>query len=240
MDAKRFRSIGLPYGPKDAERRYWRALGVESGYLATGLSGLDCLLGGKGFPRGAVSIVFGDAMTGKSSLCLRLVAQTQQSGGDCVWMDAESSLSGWLAESSGVDIARLPVVRGMSGDECVQAVRMLVEGGSADLIVIDSMTALDTGLTGSEHYARQREWLVNMAEWVRETKTGVVIVCQTRNLLYRNGVSQSVSSLYEMESLCGLRLEISKGEAGEGLHAEVTLKASGIFHGEWSGRLISG
>ncbi len=113
---------------------YADSLGVGEA-ITTGLF-IDKLSGIGGIPRGVITEIFGDEGLGKSSLCLQVIAAAQRQGLRCLWVDIEWSFDTRYAESLGVDIHKLGIIREQIGE--VALARVEDEIGNWDLIVIDS------------------------------------------------------------------------------------------------------
>ena len=111
--------------------------GISSGSLA-----LDIALGGKGVPRGRVTEVFGPEGSGKTTLCLTIIANAQRAGGICAFVDAEHALDMAYAKKLGVNTNDLLLSQPEFGEQALEIVETLVRSGALDVIVIDSVAAL--------------------------------------------------------------------------------------------------
>ena len=110
--------------------------------VSTGSLGLDIALGVGGLPRGRVIEIYGPESSGKTTLTLQVIAQMQQQGGTCAFIDAEHALDVQYAGKLGVDLSDLLVSQPDTGEQALEIVDALVRSGSVDLIVIDSVAAL--------------------------------------------------------------------------------------------------
>jgi recombination protein RecA len=110
---------------------------VSSGSLA-----LDLALGVGGLPRGRVVEVFGPESSGKSTLAMHVVAESQRNGGICAYIDAEHAMDPVYARAIGVDIDELLISQPDTGEQGLEIADMLVRSGGVDIIVIDSVAAL--------------------------------------------------------------------------------------------------
>jgi recombination protein RecA len=110
--------------------------------VSTGSLGLDIALGVGGLPRGRVIEIYGPESSGKTTLTLQVIAQMQQQGGTCAFIDAEHALDIQYAGKLGVDLSDLLVSQPDTGEQALEIVDALVRSGSVDLIVIDSVAAL--------------------------------------------------------------------------------------------------
>jgi recombination protein RecA len=110
--------------------------------VSTGSLGLDIALGIGGLPRGRVVEVYGPESSGKTTLCLQVVAEVQKLGGTAAYIDAENALDPVYAGKLGVEMPNLLISQPDTGEQGLEIADMLVRSGSVDLIVIDSVAAL--------------------------------------------------------------------------------------------------
>jgi len=110
--------------------------------VSTGSLGLDVALGVGGLPRGRVVEIYGPESSGKTTLTLQVIAQMQQQGGTCAFVDAEHALDVQYAQKLGVNIPDLLISQPDTGEQALEIVDSLVRSGAVDLVVIDSVAAL--------------------------------------------------------------------------------------------------
>jgi recombination protein RecA len=110
--------------------------------IPTGALSLDIALGGKGIPRGRIVEVFGPESSGKTTLCLHIIAEAQKLGGISAFVDAEHALDPSWAKRLGVSLRDLLVSQPDSGEQALEIVETLVRSNAVDVIVIDSVAAL--------------------------------------------------------------------------------------------------
>lgn len=110
--------------------------------VSTGSLGLDIALGVGGLPRGRVVEIYGPESSGKTTLTLQVVAQMQQLGGTCAFIDAEHALDTGYAQKLGVNLQELLISQPDTGEQALEIVDALVRSGSVDLVIIDSVAAL--------------------------------------------------------------------------------------------------
>ena len=110
--------------------------------ISTGSLGLDIALGGKGLPRGRIVEVYGPESSGKTTLCLHVIAQAQKTGGVASFVDAEHALDPSWAKRLGVSLQNLLVSQPDTGEQALEIVEMLVRSNAVDVIVVDSVAAL--------------------------------------------------------------------------------------------------
>jgi recombination protein RecA len=110
--------------------------------IPTGSMSLDIALGVGGIPKGRVVEVFGPEGSGKTTVCLHIIAEAQKKGGITAFIDAEHALDPTYARELGVNIDELLVSQPDSGEQALEIADMLVRSGALDLVVIDSVAAL--------------------------------------------------------------------------------------------------
>src|SRR5688572_29650658 len=110
--------------------------------VSTGSLGLDIALGVGGLPRGRVVEIYGPESSGKTTLCLQVVAQVQKAGGTAAYIDAENALDPVYAGKLGVNVGDLLISQPDTGEQGLEIADMLVRSGGIDVIVIDSAAAL--------------------------------------------------------------------------------------------------
>ncbi len=110
--------------------------------VPTGSLALDIALGVGGIPKGRIVEVFGPEGSGKTTVCLHIIAETQKRGGIACFIDAEHALDPTYARTLGVNIEELLVSQPDSGEQALEISDMLVHSGALDLVVIDSVAAL--------------------------------------------------------------------------------------------------
>ncbi len=110
--------------------------------IPTGSLGLDLALGVGGLPRGRVVEIFGPESSGKTTLCLHVIAQAQKAGGAAAFIDAEHALDIAYAKKLGVETDDLLVAQPDTGEQALEITETLVRSGALDIIVVDSVAAL--------------------------------------------------------------------------------------------------
>jgi recombination protein RecA len=108
----------------------------------TGSLALDIALGVGGIPRGRIVEVFGPEGSGKTTVCLHIIAEAQRLGGIAAFIDAEHALDPGYAKTLGVNVDELLVSQPDSGEQALEISDMLVRSGALDLVVVDSVAAL--------------------------------------------------------------------------------------------------
>src|SRR5213592_1036135 len=110
--------------------------------IPTGSLALDLALGIGGIPRGRIVEVYGPEGSGKTTVCLHIIAEAQRKGGIAVFIDAEHALDPTYARVLGVNIDELLVSQPDNGEQALEIADLLVRSGAMDLVVIDSVAAL--------------------------------------------------------------------------------------------------
>ncbi len=110
--------------------------------ITTGSISLDIALGAGGVPRGRIVEIYGPESSGKTTLALHIVAQSQKAGGVCAFVDAEHALDPDYARKIGVKVKELLVSQPDTGEQALDIVESLTRSGSIEVIVIDSVAAL--------------------------------------------------------------------------------------------------
>jgi recombination protein RecA len=110
--------------------------------LKTGILPLDMALGVGGVPKGRIIEIFGPEASGKTSLCLALIAETQRQGGVAAFIDAEHAMDPGWAKILGVKLEDLLISQPDTGEQALEIAEALIRSGGVDLIVIDSVAAL--------------------------------------------------------------------------------------------------
>ena len=111
-------------------------------HIPTGALTLDLALGIGGIPRGRVVEIYGPESSGKTTLCSHIIANVQKSGGTAAFIDTEHALDPAYAKKIGVDIDNLLVSQPDSGEEALNICETLIQSGSVDIVVVDSVAAL--------------------------------------------------------------------------------------------------
>jgi recombination protein RecA len=136
-----FTGINRQYG-EGALMRLGDATKMNVSVISTGSVAIDLALGVGGLPRGRVSEIYGPESSGKTTLCLALIAQAQKQGGNAVFIDVEHALDPKYAKIVGVDLDSLMVSQPESGEDALNITETLIRSGAIDVIVIDSVAAL--------------------------------------------------------------------------------------------------
>jgi recombination protein RecA len=110
--------------------------------ISTGSVGLDAALGVGGFPKGRVIEIYGPESSGKTTLAIHCIAESQRKGGIAAFIDAEHAFDVTYAKKLGVDVENLLVSQPDNGEQALEITENLIRSGAIDIIVIDSVAAL--------------------------------------------------------------------------------------------------
>src|SRR5687768_3109499 len=160
---------------------------IES--ISTGAINLDAAIGVGGIPRGRVTEIYGPESSGKTTLCLHVVANAQKAGGVAAYIDAEHALDTDYAVKLGVDVESLLVSQPDTGEQAMEICEILVRSGAVDVVVIDSVAALVPkadieGDMGESHMGLQArlmsQALRKLTGAIARSKTSVIFINQLR------------------------------------------------------------
>ncbi len=110
--------------------------------VSTGSVAIDLALGVGGLPRGRIVEIYGPESSGKTTLCLSIIAEIQRQAGNAVFIDVEHALDPRYAKVVGVDLDNLLVSQPESGEDALNIAETLIRSGAVDVIVVDSVAAL--------------------------------------------------------------------------------------------------
>ncbi len=182
-------SIEKTYG-KGAIMKLGDGVVAEVESIPTGALSLDFALGIGGIPRGRVTEVFGPESSGKTTLCLHIIAEAQKTGGLAAFIDAEHALDVNYAKKLGVDTANLLLAQPDYGEQALEITDTLVRSNALDIIVIDSVAALVPrseieGEMGDATMAVQArlmsQALRKLTGAISKSKTAVIFINQLRS-----------------------------------------------------------
>lgn len=115
-------------------------LNIDS--IPTGALALDIALGIGGIPKGRIIEIYGPESSGKTTLALHIVAESQKLGGNAAFIDAEHALDPGYAKKLGVDVESLIISQPDTGEQALEITEALVRSNAVDIVVIDSVAAL--------------------------------------------------------------------------------------------------
>ena len=157
--------------------------------VSTGSLTLDAALGIGGLPKGRVIEVYGPESSGKTTMALQVIAESQKEGGTAAFIDAEHALDPKYAENLGVNIDDLLLSQPDSGEQALEITDTLVRSGAVNTIVIDSVAALTPkaeidGDMGDSHMGLQArlmsQALRKLSANIKKSNTLVIFINQIR------------------------------------------------------------
>jgi recombination protein RecA len=150
-DVKDDRSKALGIAIAQIERAYGKGSIMRMGAdgarvtidaIPTGALNLDAAIGIGGIPRGRITEIYGPESSGKTTLCLHVIANAQRLGGVAAFVDAEHALDIEYARKLGLDIENLLVSQPDTGEQALEIAELLIRSNAVDVVVIDSVAAL--------------------------------------------------------------------------------------------------
>ena len=110
--------------------------------ISTGSLGLDIALGVNGLPKGRIIEIYGPESSGKTTLAIHAIAESQKKGGIAAFIDAEHAFDRFYAKKLGVDVENLLISQPDNGEQALEIADNLIRSGAIDILVIDSVAAL--------------------------------------------------------------------------------------------------
>ena len=162
---------------------------VDIEAISTGSLGIDIALGIGGVPKGRIIEIYGPESSGKTTLALSVIAQSQKKGGTCAFIDAEHALDPSYAKKIGVDIDNLLISQPDAGEQALEIADTLVRSGAIDVLVVDSVAALVPkaeleGEMGDSHMGLQArlmsQALRKLTSTVSRSNTLIIFINQIR------------------------------------------------------------
>src|SRR6266516_4536802 len=190
--------------------------------IPTGSLALDVALGIGGIPRGRIVEVFGPEGSGKTTVCLHIIAEAQKQGGIAVFIDAEHALDPTYARTLGVNIDELLVSQPDNGEQALEIADIMVRSGAVDLVVIDSVAALVPraeieGEMGDSHVGLQARLMSQamrkIAGALNQTKTTAIFINQLREKIgVMFGSPETTTGGKALKFYASVRLDIRRIE----------------------------
>jgi recombination protein RecA len=188
--------IEKAYGKGSIMRMGVNAPPVRVAAIPTGAINLDAAIGVGGIPRGRITEVYGPESSGKTTLCLHVIANAQRSGGVAAFIDAEHALDIEYARKLGVDVDNLLVSQPDTGEQALEIAEVLVRSNAVEVIVIDSVAALVPraeieGEMGDSHVGLQARL---MSQALRKL-TGAINRSQT-TVIFTNQIREKIGVMF--------------------------------------------
>ncbi len=158
-------------------------------FIPSGSISLDIAMGIGGYPRGRVIEIYGPESSGKTTLALHAIAESQKEGGIAAFIDAEHAFDRFYSEKLGVDVENLLVSQPDNGEQALEITDHLIRSGAIDIIVIDSVAALTPkaeieGEMGDSKMGLQArlmsQALRKLTSNISKTRTCVIFINQLR------------------------------------------------------------
>jgi recombination protein RecA len=192
-DRKKALSLAIAQIEKSHGKGAIMRLGTDSrpriDSIPTGAINLDAAIGIGGIPRGRITEIYGPESSGKTTVCLHVIANAQRLGGTAAFIDAEHALDTEYAKKLGVDVEGLLISQPDTGEQALEICEILVRSGAVDVIVIDSVAALVPkaeieGEMGDSHVGLQArlmsQALRKLTGAIARSKTSVIFINQLR------------------------------------------------------------
>ena len=203
--------------------------------ISSGCLSLDLAMGVGGFPRGRIIEIYGPESSGKTTVALHAIAETQKAGGIAAFIDAEHALDPVYAQNLGVDLENLYVSQPDTGEQALDITDTLVRSGAVDLIVIDSVAALTPkaeieGDMGDNHvglHARLMSQALRKLTGVsNKSKTCIIFINQLREKVgVMFGNPETTTGGKALKFYASMRIDVRKSDAlknTEGLYGNRT------------------
>ena len=190
--------------------------------IPTGSLELDIALGVGGVPRGRIVEIYGPESSGKTTVALHMIAESQKMGGAAAFIDAEHALDPGYAGNLGVDTDNLYVSQPDTGEQALEIAEALVRSGAIDIIVVDSVAALVPkaeieGLMGDSHVGLQArlmsQALRKLAGVISKSNAVVVFINQLREKVgVMFGSPETTTGGKALKFYASIRLDVRKIE----------------------------
>ncbi|MBO5927215.1 MAG: recombinase RecA [Clostridia bacterium] len=191
--------------------------------LPTGCLALDIALGVGGVPRGRIVEIYGPESSGKTTVALHVIAETQKKGGIAAFIDAEHALDPAYASKLGVNLDELYVSQPDTGEQALDITESLVRSGAVDIVVIDSVAALTPkaeieGDMGDSHVGLQArlmsQALRKLTGITNKSKTCVIFINQLREKVgVMFGNPETTPGGKALKFYATIRIDVRKADA---------------------------
>ncbi|MFN8468975.1 MAG: recombinase RecA [Caldilineaceae bacterium] len=217
-------------------------LAVEA--IPTGSLSLDIALGVGGVPRGRIIEIYGPESSGKTTLCLHVIAEAQKQGGICGFVDVEHALDPAYAARIGVDVNNLYISQPDAGEQALEIAEALVRSNAMDVVVVDSVAALVPraeieGEMGDSHVGLQArlmsQALRKLTGAIKSTNTCMIFTNQLRQKIgVMFGNPETTTGGMALKFYASVRLDvrriesIKQGDQVVGNRTRVTVKKNKV------------
>jgi recombination protein RecA len=193
---------------------------AEVAAISTGAINLDAAIGIGGVPRGRITEIYGPESSGKTTICLQVIANAQKNGGIAAFIDAEHALDVSYARKLNVDVDNLLVSQPDTGEQALEIAEVLIRSNAIDIVVIDSVAALVPraeieGEMGDSHVGLQArlmsQALRKIAGAVNRSATGIMFTNQIREKIgVMFGSPETTSGGRALKFYASLRMDIRR------------------------------
>jgi recombination protein RecA len=212
--------------------------------IPSGSLSLDIALGVGGVPRGRIVEIYGPESSGKTTLCLHVIAQAQKRGGICGFVDVEHALDPAYAARIGVDVNNLYISQPDTGEQALEIAEALVRSNAMDVVVVDSVAALVPraeieGEMGDSHMGLQArlmsQALRKLTGAIKSTNTCMIFTNQLRQKIgVMFGNPETTTGGMALKFYASVRLDvrriesIKQGDEVVGNRTRVTVKKNKV------------
>ena len=196
---------------------------VQVEVIPTGSIALDLALGVGGVPRGRITEIYGPESSGKTTLCLHVIASAQRAGGYAAFIDAEHALDRSYAARLGVDTTNLLISQPDTGEQALEILDALVRSNAIDVVVVDSVAALTPraeieGEMGDSHVGLQARLMSQamrkLASAISSSNTSVLFTNQLREKVgVMFGNPETTSGGKALKFYASVRLDIRRTDS---------------------------
>jgi len=198
------------------------AAGQDIQVISTGCLNIDLALGVGGLPRGRIIEIYGPESSGKTTVALHAVAESQKAGGTAAFVDAEHALDPNYAKKLGVNIDELYISQPDTGEQALEIVDALVRSSAIDIVVVDSVAALTPkqeidGEMGDSHVGLQARMMAQalrkLTGAISKSNTVVIFINQLREkvgVVYGN--PETTPGGRALKFYASVRLDVRKSE----------------------------
>ena len=222
MLKKALSDISKRYG-EGSIMRLGEAKQMEVEVISTGSLGLDLALGVGGIPRGRITEIYGPESSGKTTICLHVVAEAQKKGGTAAFIDMEHALDPVYAQKLGVNINELLVSQPDTGEQALEICETLVRSGAVDVVIVDSVAALVPraeieGAMGDASMGMQARLLSQamrkLSGVINQTKTAVIFTNQLRQKIgVMFGNPETTTGGLAMKFYASVRMDVRRTQS---------------------------
>ncbi len=197
---------------------------IKVDVLPSGCLSLDYALGVGGYPRGRVVEIYGPESSGKTTVALHAVAETQKNGGRVAFIDAEHAIDPTYAKKLGVNVDELILSQPDNGEQAMEIADLLIKSNAIDLIVVDSVAALvpqaelEGEMTDNQMGLQARlmsKFLRKITGNLNKSKCTIIFINQLREkmqVMSYGGSNETTSGGRALKFYASIRIDVRKTE----------------------------